>query len=519
MSSNSKSLEYSNSSDFSDETYIPSPIEESEDESFENVSDKNNEEESEKYVENEYEKENEDIDEKELKVLKKLKIKNPLLHNNFIEVRKYLLNEYPNIKTILETPMLLKDRAYLLELYEIFEECNSPSYDFLDLKTDINNFFKNSVKRYKIEQSMDKNLQQEIKKQISILETIYIENLEHKIALLDLPLESKSIIYNRYKIMIDMDTSSEEYGKIYEWITTILKIPFTRTISLSLPNELILKRLLTQLDAQFTGLENVKEQILLYINDKLLNSSQYNYALGLVSDVGQGKTSISLAIAKALDYPFYKLSGGCLSSINAIHGHNFTYIGSQPGALVKALIQMKYKNGIILIDEFDKINLETSLSSVLQLIDPVQNDSFNDYYVGENIPIDLSKIIFILSMNKLPDNKILSDRIFPVFIEEYTFKQKIEILKTHTLPNLNTRVKIADDILQYIVQQSTNNGMRQCIKTLTDLVSKLNFIIDYPSIKHTFYVDILNKNIVCLTDIKHILYKSEKNININNMYM
>jgi ATP-dependent Lon protease len=149
----------------------------------------------------------------------------------------------------------------------------------------------------------------------------------------------------------------------------------------------------------------------------MLNNSKYkNKFIGLVGPPGVGKTAISSIIAKSLNLPFKHISLGGIKDASVLIGHSSTYVGSKPGLLVNTLNEMKYLNGVILLDEIDKVgsdfNDKKSISSVLiHLLDKSQNKSFQDSFMPE-VPIDMSNVLFIVSMNDVNKiDKILKDRL------------------------------------------------------------------------------------------------------------
>jgi ATP-dependent Lon protease len=450
-------------------------------------------------------------------VINELRRNHPKLHEKFIETREYLATTSPSIEIILETPMYLKDRAEIVELFEMFTLCEPLTFDWLDLKNEIKTKIEKYTAKYLLDQSIDLDIRKKVENELNMLKDLNEQSTEFKIALLNIPLHYKNTLYCRYK-MLESDPDSDDSCKITEWVSTVLKVPFG--IYLQIKGENIIMNLKNHLDKEFYGLENVKEQILIYVNNRINNQQMKNYPLGLIGSPGTGKTQISLAISQALDVPFQQLSGGGLIDHNNIHGHSYTYVGSQPGDIVNSLIKMKCLNGILFIDEFDKIPLEKNLNGLLQIIDPIQNHNFKDNYIGD-IPIDLSRLWYILSMNSEPSHTALSDRIFIVQIPSYTHKQKILILKNHTIPKLlrdsGVNITFTDEVLQHIVYTTDGDGMRQCIHLLNDIICKLLFIKHNPTIRTSFSVDLPKNNIIDMSIINKIV--STKESDYNTMYM
>jgi ATP-dependent Lon protease len=459
------------------------------------------------------------------------------LYKSYKNVKEYLVAEMPSVDDLLRAPMKLSDRARIIEWYELFISCEPLTSEWLMIKDRIKSMYDNSITKYKQYDNIDKDLKIFIDSELVALNEIYEVSVENKIAMLDIPFHSKRFIYQKYKFLQTIDSANDEYSKIQSWLDTVLSIPFPtkqltpdhqipspdqqipRELSpLNSDQQIIMTRMKSHLDKEFYGLDKIKEQLLVYINYRIMNPHTKDYALGLIGPPGIGKTHLSLLIAKILGQPFCHLSSSSLMSVTGIHGHQYTYIGSEPGGIVKALIQMKSLRGILFIDEFDKIPLEKNLSSLLQLLDPIQNNTFKDHYLGNEIDIDLSSIWFVLSMNQEPEQPALRDRIFTIKLDEYTFKDKISILKNYTTPRImkeltaagNTlNITFTDGAYETIVRHSGDaSGMRTCINLLKDIVYKLLFMIQHPTITMSFTSFTLSDKFTRITsDIVTVLLK------------
>ena len=197
-------------------------------------------------------------------------------------------------------------------------------------------------------------------------------------------------------------------------------------------------------------------------------------------------TMISKSLSDILHFPFQQINMGGIQDVNHLKGHNFTYIGSQPGAITKAVSHMEYKNGIIFMDEFDKVmGNKDILSFMLHILDPIQNMEFSDNYLGGEITFDLSCMLFILSMNELPTDVALQDRLYTITIPGYTTDEKVQIVKQHILPKIlqehkldMASVKLTKTDCKYIIENFTNNepGIRSIEKVIYDIIQKLNLL-------------------------------------------
>ena len=193
-------------------------------------------------------------------------------------------------------------------------------------------------------------------------------------------------------------------------------------------------------------------------------------------------TMIARTLSDIIHIPFSQISMGGIQDVSYLKGHDYTYIGSQPGEIVKTLSKHQCKNGLILLDEFDKISDNKNITSLLlHILDPLQNHEFKDNFIGD-INIDLSSVFFIMSMNEIPTNKALSDRLFIIEIEGYTTSEKVEIIRRHIIRKALadhkldvSSVQISKRICKYIIDTYTSGekGIRKLEKIIYEIVQKL----------------------------------------------
>lgn len=201
-------------------------------------------------------------------------------------------------------------------------------------------------------------------------------------------------------------------------------------------------------------------------------------------------TAISRLLAKVLDFPFEQISLGGITNPDYLKGHEYTYVGAQPGEISKCLKRMKYKNGILFLDEFDKISDNNDMcSALLHITDPIQNSEFRDKFLSE-ITIDLSYLWFIYSMNELPTDSALSDRIYTIEVPGYKLEDKKCIITDYLFPkalrNINTSesaIKISPKVAEYLIKENTDwencVGVRSIEKVVNNIVSKIDFLVKH----------------------------------------
>jgi hypothetical protein len=248
-------------------------------------------------------------------------------------------------------------------------------------------------------------------------------------------------------------------------------------------------------------------------------------------------TELARSLSEVLQWPFEQISMGGAESVSFLKGMGPGYIGAEPGQIVKVLRRMGYKNGIIYLDELDKIprTLEGDgvTHTLLEITDPVQNTTFRDSYLND-IVIDLSHIWFIYSLNdETKMDNILNDRIHKIYLPGYELKDKIIITREYLLPGaLRERnfdfadVKIPQDVVRFMILNYTDTnekGIRSLKRLINVLVKKINML---KSMKDSIDKNILSYNIkdfklpIELT-IDHVrtLLEDQKKTEYLHMYM
>ncbi len=219
-----------------------------------------------------------------------------------------------------------------------------------------------------------------------------------------------------------------------------------------------------------------------------LNSLSKNRRFLLDDGTVVHNTHISRTIAEILDFPFEQISMGSITDPSFLTGHDYTYTGSKPGAMIDAVISMKCRNGIVFLDEFDKVHDNRIYNTLLHAIDPVQNKQFVDHYLGQDIKVDLSNLWFIFAMNQEPSSGPLKDRMTCIHIDGYNMDEKVVIAHKYLLPRLCRQAGLkSDDIVMdadmamYLIgrlDETDNKGVRYIERQLDNIVNKVMFNID-----------------------------------------
>lgn len=316
------------------------------------------------------------------------------------------------------------------------------------------------------------------------------EDLKLKIQKSNYSQNIKSILFAKYNQMMNINVNESGHHKIKEWLDYAMQLPLqgSETINGYANNESINQWLVSiqkSLDAELYGLNNVKEQIMTFLCKRITNKDNVGNAVALLGPPGTGKTCLVRSLAKALNIPFTQISMGGATDSSFLDGHNYTYEGAGPGIIVKSLINMKCNNGIIFFDEIDKLSGSDKGKEVawnlLHITDFSQNSEFRDKYLAE-IPIDLSKIWFIYSMNDISNmDNALIDRMPILQVGNYDLSDKLQIAKNYMIPKIikniglnETDIIIKDDIIKYIISMSNELGVRKVEQMLNNLFNKIN---------------------------------------------
>jgi hypothetical protein len=246
-------------------------------------------------------------------------------------------------------------------------------------------------------------------------------------------------------------------------------------------------------------------------------------------------TAISRALSKVMSIPFSQISFGGITNPDYIKGHDYTYVGSQAGEITRSLCEMNYKNGILFFDEYEKVSDNKSITSLLlHITDPVQNHEFKDAYLS-GITQDLSNLWFIYSMNNLPLDPALRDRIHIINVPDYNIEDKVNILNDFFLPKAIGMVGLSShsviipvDVAKYIINKMKvqEKGVRQLQFVVIDLVKKINFLVTNKKkdgtlgfLNVSFYIKNINLPLTLTSNMVDTLFNDSNIDNTSHLLM
>ena len=308
---------------------------------------------------------------------------------------------------------------------------------------------------------------------------------------------------NIKKICLDkleeLKSQSSDYNKIKLYINTLINFPWPTEyddIKFKLLNNgdiskssEFLKQIKLNLDKNIYGHAKTKTKILHILSKLITGNSSSIQSIALVGEMGVGKSKMCQILAKSLDIPFVQITLGGQNDGELLHGHGYTYAGSQPGMIVKKMIEAGSSRCIFYFDELDKCvsrsgQVNELMSILIHLTDPMTNNAFQDRFFQE-ITFPLNKVIFVFSFNDIDKvDKILLDRLEVIKVSNYSTKDKIQIAREHLIKDCENEfgftkngysLKFSDDIIKFIIENYTvEAGVRSLKKKLANIYEKIN---------------------------------------------
>lgn len=308
--------------------------------------------------------------------------------------------------------------------------------------------------------------------------------------------------------------ASPEMGVIQNYIEWVLDLPW----DIENQETIDVKEAQKTLDKHHYGLTKVKERIIEYLSIKALSPDIKAPIVCLVGPPGVGKTSIATSIAQALKRKFVRASLGGVRDEAEIRGHRRTYVGAMPGRIIEGIKNVGSKDPLFLLDEVDKMASDyrgDPVSALLEVLDPEQNSTFSDHYIG--LAFDLSKVMWIITANDLGNiPRPLRDRMEIIMLPSYTEVEKMHIAKEHLLDKVKkanglkkSQVNMSDEVISKIIEAYTREaGVRELERQLSKACCKAAYKIVTEKKKS---VRITKKNITdFLGKAKYTETKAEK---------
>ncbi len=304
-----------------------------------------------------------------------------------------------------------------------------------------------------------------------------IAEIEEKLKATRLSKEAREKAEAELKKLKQMSPMSAEATVVRNYLDWLTALPWSRRSRIK--KDLV--RAEEILDRDHYGLEKVKERIIEYLAVQNRTGKLKGPILCLVGPPGVGKTSLGKSIAKATGREFVRMSLGGVRDEAEIRGHRRTYIGSMPGKVMQSMKKAGKSNPLFLLDEIDKMGMDfrgDPSSALLEVLDPEQNNSFNDHYL--EVDYDLSDVMFVTTSNTLNIPAPLMDRMEIIRLSGYTEEEKIQIARRHLIPQSlkdnglkEEEFELPDQQLLRVIQRYTREaGVRNLKREISKLMRK-----------------------------------------------
>jgi endopeptidase La len=342
-----------------------------------------------------------------------------------------------------------------------------------------------------------KKSQNSIKQEMDRLKGLSLEDIDYKKQLV-----SNKNIPDNIKILTlekiqEMKLYNNEYYKQLTFVKHIMNYPwpsqnddlFYQSLKSESKKSIdYLTKVEEKLKKSSFGHEEAKKSLLQIIGKWISNPSSQGTSFGLVGPPGVGKTLLAKSVSKSLDIPFAQITLGGQNDGELLHGHGYTYSGSQPGLIIKKMVEAGKSRCILYFDELDKAtskhgNVNEITSILIHLTDPNMNKSFQDrFFQGVEFPLDKVIMIFSYNDSSLVD-PILLDRLKEIQVKPYTTMEKIKIAKEFIIPEMIESIgleseewtKLTDEIIEYIIENYTNEaGVRDIKRYIEKIFLTLN---------------------------------------------
>jgi ATP-dependent Lon protease len=352
--------------------------------------------------------------------------------------------------------------------------------DLLAMQQEINSHAREEIDRsqreYFLRQQM-KAIQTELGEGNELAEEV--EQLRAKAKKAGMPRKVLEEVERQILKLERMHPDSAETATVRNYLDWMLSIPWSKQTR----DNLDLDKAKEILDEDHYGLEKIKERILEYLSVRKLKDRMKGPILCFVGPPGVGKTSLGKSIARALGRKFVRISLGGVRDEAEIRGHRRTYVGSMPGRIIQGMHQAASVNPVFMLDEVDKLGADyrgDPSSALLEVLDPEQNNSFRDHYLG--VPYDLSRVMFITTANLLdPIHPAFRDRMEVIWLSGYTEEEKLIIAHRHLVPKqisehgLKTeQAEFSDNAIKTIISQYTREaGLRNLEREIASICRKI----------------------------------------------
>ena len=381
-------------------------------------------------------------------------------------------------------PLKLVDKQKVLEILDVTERLEflmgqmESEIDLLQVEKRIRNRVKKQMEKSQREYYLNEQMKA-IQKELGEMDDApdEFEALKQKIEASKMPKEAREKTEQELQKLKMMSPMSAEATVVRSYIDWMVSVPWHKRSKVKKD----LAKAEEILNSDHYGLERVKERILEYLAVQSRINKLKGPILCLVGPPGVGKTSLGRSIAAATGRQYVRMALGGVRDEAEIRGHRRTYIGSLPGKLIQKMAKVGVKNPLFLLDEIDKMSSDMRgdpASALLEVLDPEQNNSFNDHYL--EVDYDLSDVMFVATSNSMNIPGPLLDRMEVIRLSGYTEDEKLNIAKRHLVNKQIERnglkekeITIEDSAIVGIVRYYTREaGVRSLEREISKICRK-----------------------------------------------
>ncbi|MBR9789758.1 MAG: endopeptidase La [Vibrionaceae bacterium] len=389
-------------------------------------------------------------------------------------------------------PLKLVDKQQVLEIIDVTERLEflmgqmESEIDLLQVEKRIRGRVKKQMEKSQREYYLNEQMKA-IQKELGEMEDApdEFETLQKKIEESKMPQEAREKTEQELQKLKMMSPMSAEATVVRSYIDWMVSVPWAKRSKVKKN----LAKAEEILNEDHYGLERVKERILEYLAVQNRINKLKGPILCLVGPPGVGKTSLGRSIASATGRKYVRMALGGVRDEAEIRGHRRTYIGSLPGKLIQKMSKVGVKNPLFLLDEIDKMSSDMRgdpASALLEVLDPEQNNSFNDHYL--EVDYDLSDVMFVATSNSMNIPGPLLDRMEVIRLSGYTEDEKLNIAKRHLVEKQLKRnglkpneIVIEDSAIVGIIRFYTREaGVRNLEREISKICRKAvkNILLD-----------------------------------------
>ena len=391
-----------------------------------------------------------------------------------VDTMSAFIQQSPQVKQrLIEAPSIVEQLDELAALL-------ATELEILEIKNQLDGEVRDRIQKSQREFFLQEQMRV-IKQELGELEDLpeNLGGLSQQIADAKMPKAAHEKAMNELDKLQQMHPTSPEATVIRNYLEWLVEVPWRKRTRDSRD----IGQVASVLDADHYGLEKPKEHILEYLSVIQLTRHLKGPILCLVGPPGVGKTSLGRSVARAMGRKFVRMSLGGVHDEAEIRGHRRTYIGSMPGRIIQAMRRARSVNPVILLDEVDKLGRDVRgdpASALLEVLDPEQNNAFNDHYL--EVDYDLSRVLFITTANTTETiPPALNDRMEILELPGYLETQKLAIAKEFLVPKqikahglMKERVTFRKDALLSVIRAYTREaGVRGLERHIAAVCRKL----------------------------------------------